>query len=286
MILKSLPHMAQAEALLRPGTAGAVVPDADGDHVPRAGDADLDAVGPAMADGIGQALLDHPVQGILLVRVQFECLHLLEIFDPGGGGQAEILHQPLQGLGQIGPLQGVGAQGLDGPAHVRQTVPGGLGHHLDALLGFLRCHLKQRQSRIRTHDDARQGVAQGIVDLPGQPVALAHLGHALHVHRIVPQLVVGLVQLFIQPVDPLVLVLLAGEQQDHVQHEQQDVQTDHQTFQAGEQALGHGAVIIQVGPEGDAARELHHDLIPSEGEHQAQDHDDAQPHLVAADVVD
>ena len=68
--------------------------------------------------------------------------------------------------------------------------------------------------------------------------------------------------------------------------EQQNIQANHQAFQTGKPAADHRIVIIQVGAEGNAGGELLHDLIPSEGKHQTEDHDEHQPHFIVADIVD
>ena len=128
-------------------------------------------------------------------------------------------------------------------------------------------------------------MSQGIVNLPGQPVSFPHLRHALHVYSIIPKLVVGLIQLFIQLANAGVFFFLAGKQQNHIENKQDNVQTDHQTFQAGKAALDHRVIVSEVGSKGDALCELFHDLIAAKGKHQAEYDDKTQPHPIAAHIV-
>ena len=128
-------------------------------------------------------------------------------------------------------------------------------------------------------------MSQGIVNLPGQPVSFPHLRHALHVYSIIPKLVVGLIQLFIQLANAGVFFFLAGKQPNHIQNKQDNVQTDHQTFQAGKAALDHRVIVSEVGVKGDAVCELFHNLIAAKGKHQTEYDDKTQPHPIAAHIV-
>ena len=62
------------------------------------------------------------------------------------------------------------------------------------------------------------------MNLPGQPVALPQLGHPLQLQGVIYQLLIGVVELLVQPPDTDIFRLLASEQQDHVEDEQQHVQ--------------------------------------------------------------
>ena len=279
--------MPQAEALLHIlPAAQAVVPHVDGQEVVPPGQGNMDLRGVAVADGVGHALLDDPVQGVLLVLGKGQGPGFLLVKDLRRGGGLEVGNHGLQGLLQRGVLQGVGPQGLDGPAHVVEPVPGRLGHHLDALFRLLRRGVKEGQSRVGAHDDARQRVAQGVVNLTGQAVPLPDLRHALQLKGVVPEAVVGLVQLFVQLPYAAVLRLLAGEQKNHKEDEQKYVQADQQTLRPGEEAADRLVVVVQIGAEGDAPREGIQDFVAPEGEQQNQRRREADAVKAVAHIVD
>ena len=112
------------------------------------------------------------------------------------------------------------------------------------------------------------------MDLPGQPIAFPHLGHAFHIFRIVPKLIIGLVQLFVQLADTLILRFLAGKQQNHIQNKHQNIHADHQALQHGKEALGHGIIVAEIGTECDTLRELRHNFIAAKGKQQAEYHNE------------
>ena len=158
-------------------------------------------------------------------------------------------------------------------------------NYLDPLSGFLRCHIQQSQTGVRTHDDTCKGVPQRIVDFPGKAVAFPHLRHAFHIFRIIPELIIGLVQLFIQLADTLVFCFLTGKQQNHIQNKHQNIHADHQAFQHGKEALGHGIIVAEIGTECDTLGELRHNFITAKGKQQAEHHNETQPHFIAADIM-
>ena len=92
-------------------------------------------------------------------------------------------------------------------------------------------------------------MAQGIVNLPGQPVALPQLGHPLQLQGVISQLLIGVVELLVQPPDADIFRLLPGEQQDHIEDEQQDVEGDQHALHSGEPAADGLAVVVEIGAE-------------------------------------
>lgn len=123
------------------------------------------------------------------------------------------------------------------------------------------------------------------MNLPGQPVALPQLGHPLQLQGVISQLLIGVVELLVQPPDADIFRLLPGEQQDHIEDEQQDVEGDQHALHSGEPAADGLAVVVEIGAEWNLAGGGKDNFVLPKGVQENQRHHKAQPVDAVAHIM-
>ena len=241
-----LPDVADAEAAVDGRSTDAIIVDGQEKFLILPVQRNENMTGVAVTDGIGDAFLDHAVDRIFFVLVKPEVLF---VGFKGNGHVRNLAHGSdhfRDGLAKTQPAQRVRTQLIDRAADVLNALTADLGEQLQLLFGFFGGDVDQRQTGVQTGCDARQGVSQGVMNLPGQTVSLTGLGHALgHVGK-VAELVVGILQLPIKRVDLLDGAELLVDDVDAVDDEENDVQRTEDVVNAEQILLLGGGVVENI----------------------------------------
>lgn len=183
---KALLHVAQAEALLELGNVGAlaVIGEQQVDGAALGANGDLEVLGVAVAPCVRHAFLHDAVEHLFLVGAQaLGPLENLEV-DLHAGRAREFLHHVRDGLPQRQVLEVVGPQLLDAAAHILEAAQGRLLYFDELFIGLVGGEVDEQRGGVEPRGDAGQRVAERVMDLAREAVALARLGHRLRFDRV------------------------------------------------------------------------------------------------------
>ena len=196
----------------------------------------------AVAQGIGDSLLDDPVNGVFLVLVKFQVLHLAVKVHPGAGHSVHVRYHLADGVFQAEPLQGIGAQLADRAPYFLDAVPCDLGNKLQLLLCLPGRRAYGGQAGVYARGNAGQGVAQGIMDFPGQTVSLPCLRHFFRHHGVLFKLFIHFLKLLVKGMYLVQVSLLLVDDIHTVYHKHDYIQ-GYQDIVAAEQVLLGGGIV-------------------------------------------
>lgn len=245
-------HVAQAEALLELADIGAlpVVGEQQIDNAAPGADGDREMMGMAVPPSIGHAFLHDAVQDFFLIGTQpLRPLQDLKV-NLHAGRSRKIINHMLDGLMQWQLLEIIGAQLPDAAPYVLESAQGGFLDLGQLFLGLVWCDVDEKARGIEASGNAGECVAERVMDLAGQPVAFARLGHGLCFDGIGTQPRIRFLELSVEARDALLFLMVLADEQCEVKDEQDEIQRDESIVQREDPGARSCGIVSGIGVNG------------------------------------